>query len=372
MLKVGCVVPGERAVTKSPGKGARNKTRILVTGVGGRSIGSGILHALMRADDTVRRRWEVVATDADPFSWGLYVADYNALVPLASSPGYLDRIQELIAVHSLAAVIPGTEAESVLLTAHRDELPVPVIANDSRLMPLMTDKKAAEAKLRELGLNFIPSYPWNRHERAIRDFGFPLVVKPTRGTGGSRGVHLVTNHKELEGLVPFVRAESWPIVQPYLGDADSEYTVGVLSDKSGNVIDSIVIRRKLVGLSLLDSKDYKGSIAAISTGYSQGFVVRHQEMQEFCEDLAKRLGSCGPMNLQIRVHDGEFYVFELHPRFSGTTPIRASVGFNEPDALLRNHLHDEEFGRLNYQHNIAVIRAFEHVIVPMDDLCQRG
>ena len=51
------------------------KPRVLVTGVGGRSVGAGILHALMRVDGTVRDRWDTVGTDADPFSWGLYVAD---------------------------------------------------------------------------------------------------------------------------------------------------------------------------------------------------------------------------------------------------------------------------------------------------------
>ncbi len=346
------------------------KARVLVTGVGGRSVGAGILHALMRVDGTVRDRWDTVGTDADPFSWGLYVADHNALVPPAAAADYLDRIRELVAAHGIVAVIPGTEPEAILLAAQRDDLPVPVIANDSRLMPLMADKKQAEAKLMELGLNFIPCYPWEQHEQAISEFGFPLVIKPTRETGGSRGVHLVTSRTELIGLGPFIRLESLPIVQPYLGDADSEYTVGILSDKGGNVIDSIVIRRRLSGLSLLETKSYGGMTATISTGISQGFVIRHREIQEFCEDLAKRLNSRGPLNLQLRVHDGQFYVFEIHPRFSGTTPIRASAGFNEPDILLRNHLYDEEFGRLRYQADLAAIRAFEHVLIPVGEMCQ--
>lgn len=348
------------------------KARILVTGAGGRSVGAGVLHSLMRIDDSVRSRWEIVATDADPFSWGLYVADHKALVPLASAPDYLERIQELIDVRDLAAVIPGTEPEAALLAARREELSVPVIANDARLMPLMMDKKQAEAKLRELGLNFIPSYSWERREEAVSEFGFPLVVKPSRGTGGSRGVHLAVDRNGLDSLVPFVRTESRPLVQPYIGDADAEYTVGILSDKSGNLIDSIVIRRKLIGLSLLDSKSYEGGTAIVSTGISQGYVVRHQAIQEFCEDLAKRLGSRGPLNIQLRVHDGDFYVFEIHPRFSGTTAIRASAGFNEPDVLLRNHLYDEEFGRLGYRENLMAIRAFEHVLVPMDNEASAG
>jgi dTDP-4-amino-4,6-dideoxygalactose transaminase/carbamoylphosphate synthase large subunit len=361
----------ERRAEGSRGRTSpRGKAKILVTGVGGRSVGAGILHALMRVDDEVRGRWEIVATDADPFSWGLYIADHKELVPMASEPGYLDRIKELIAAYGLAAVIPGTEPEAALLAAHRDELPVPVIANDARLMPLMMDKEQTEAKLRELGLSFIPSYPWDRREEAVSEFGFPLIVKPTRETGGSRGVHLVIGHKELDALTPFVRTECRPIIQPYIGNADAEYTVGVMSDKSGNVIDSIVIHRKLTGLSLLDSKVCGEEIVAVSTGISQGYVIRHQAIQEFCEDLAKSLDSRGPLNIQLRAHDSNLVVFEIHPRFSGTTAIRAGAGFNEPDVLLRNHLYGEQFGRLRYRENLMAIRAIEHALVPMGEACQ--
>jgi carbamoyl-phosphate synthase large subunit len=344
---------------------ARGRARILVTGVGGRSVGAGILHSLMRAGGSVRDRWETVGTDADPFSWGLYVADAGALVPPASDPGYLGRLTELIHAHQVSAVIPGSEPEVAVLADPRTELGVPVIANDFRLMPLMMDKNIAAERLRELGLNFIPSYPWDQRDKASADFGFPLVVKPTRGTGGSRGVYLAGDWTELESVAPFVRPESAPIVQPYLGDADSEYTVGVLSDTSGTVIDSIVIRRKLMGLSLLDARRSGGTTASISTGISQGFIVRDHGIQEYCEDLAARLHSCGPLNIQLRVHDGQYYVFEIHPRFSGTSPIRASAGFNEADVLLRHNLYGEEFGRLDYQYNVAAIRAFEHVLAPM-------
>jgi carbamoyl-phosphate synthase large subunit len=346
------------------------KTRVLVTGVGGRSVGAGILHSLMRTSAEVRERWETVATDTDPFSWGLYVADHSAVVPAADDPGYLTRILDLIDDHQIAAVIPGTEPETSVLASHRDELPVPVIANDASLMPLMMDKARTEQKLRELGLPSIPSYPWEQREQALAEFGFPIFVKPTVGTGGSRGVYLVTTPAELDALIPLVRPASRSIVQPYLGNGDAEYTVGVLSDHSGKLIDSIVIRRKLVGLSLLDVKTHAGRPAAVSTGISQGFIVRHPEIQEFCEHLAVALGSRGPLNLQLRVHDGAIYVFEIHPRFSGTTPIRASAGFNEPDVLLRDALFHDHFGRLDYLTDVAAIRAFEHVLVPVGDMLE--
>jgi carbamoyl-phosphate synthase large subunit len=48
--------------------------------------------------------------------------------------------------------------------------------------------------------------------------------------------------------------------------------------------------------------------------------------------------------------------------------MRADVGFNEPDILLRNYLFNENFGRLNHQTEVAVIRAFEHVVVPISEM----
>jgi carbamoyl-phosphate synthase large subunit len=56
----------------------------------------------------------------------------------------------------------------------------------------------------------------------------------------------------------------------------------------------------------------------------------------------------------------------VHPRFSGTTSIRASAGFNEPDVLIRNFLFGETIGRLDYRHNVAAIRAFQHTLVPLE------
>jgi len=44
------------------------------------------------------------------------------------------------------------------------------------------------------------------------------------------------------------------------------------------------------------------------------------------------------VNVQCRLVDGEVVVFEINPRFSGTTSLRAMVGYNEPDVLFRHHV----------------------------------
>lgn len=345
------------------------KKNILVTAVGGRSIGSGIVHALMRANNAeARSRWNIIATDADPFSWGLYMADDAVLLPLANKPDYIESLLRVIEHYKIDAIIPGSEPEVNLLAQRRHELPVPVICNQAELMPLMMDKFKTASKLEELGLPVIPTYPIENWRNALNDFSFPLVVKPTVGTGGSRGLNFVMNENEMMQLLPNLPESGKYCVQPYIGTGDDEYTVGVLSDSHGKMADSIVMRRKLVGLSLLHSRSFEGKNVALSSGYSQGFFIRDEQIQSFCEDLAVKLGSIGPLNIQLRKSGNEMFVFEIHPRFSGTTTMRADVGFNEPDALLRNILFGESLNRFNYQSDVAVIRAFEHVIVPIKDM----
>lgn len=335
--------------------------RVLVTGAGGTGVGASVLAALQQDPDAVTR-WKTVAVDAEPFSAGLYTADDAALVPWADDPFYVDAVAEVAARHGVAAIIPGTEAETVVLAGRRDDLPVPVVANDSKLMPLMRDKTLAQAKLGSLGLPVVASYPWEHRAEAAVRFGFPLVVKPTRETSGSRGVHLVHSLRELSALDGFAAATPGVVVQPYLGTADDEYTVGVLSGRDGEVAGSIVMRRKLTGLSLLTASGG----AAVSTGFSQGHIVDAPAIATFCEGLAKRLGSVGPLNLQLRMHGGVPHVFEIHPRFSFSTSIRAAAGFNEPDLLLRHFVHGEPLKRPAHRTGVVAMRFFDQVLVPED------
>jgi len=341
------------------------KLNILVTGVGGRSVGSGILHSLCRSK-TASPFWNIIAADADPFSWGLYQVNDRVILPLAKHPDYINHILRAVENYKLEAIIPGTEVEAEVLTNAGDVLPVPVIANRKEIIPLMMDKAIMREKMKELGLYFIPDYPVADWKKAASEFGFPLIAKPTLNTGGSKGLAILLNEQEAEHYLLNSDASSKAIIQPYIGNSNEEFTVGILSDKKGKLVDSIVMKRKLLGLSLLASRKYNNTNIEISTGYSQGYFIKDSQIQEFCEDISIKIGSAGPLNIQLRREGNKLYVFEIHPRFSGTTSMRADVGFNEPDILLRNYLFDEDFERLDYKYNVAVIRAFEHVVVPSE------
>ena len=80
---------------------------------------------------------------------------------------------------------------------------------------------------------------------------------------------------------------------------------------------------------------------ALSNGISQGEIGRFPAVTAECERIALALGSRGSINLQCRLVGDKVFVFEINPRFSGPTSLRAMVGYNEPDVLIRKHLLSE-------------------------------
>src|SRR5690606_33397281 len=72
----------------------------------------------------------------------------------------------------------------------------------------------------------------------------------------------------------------------------------------------------------------------ISSGYSQGYISEFPELCDQAEKIARLIQSRGPINIQGRVRNGVLLPFEINPRFSASTYLRALAGFNEIDILL--------------------------------------
>jgi carbamoyl-phosphate synthase large subunit len=345
---------------------AENKICVLVTGVGGRSFGHQILQALA----LVPEKYSIVATDADSFSFGLFQVDRRYLVPKAHELNYISSLVKLIKKEKVQVLLPGTEVEVEVMARNRHELErhgCLLIANTLDVVEICRDKWRLYQWLIKKGFGTPKTVRAIDWEDLVAETGFPVIGKPVNDSGGSRNVAVLKDRTELlQYLEETTGLEV--IFQEYVGAAEDEYTVGVMIAADGRVIDSIVVQRKLMGLSLGSQRVINGYPFTLSTGYSQGFIIKHPLIQDFCEKIALEIGIRGPANIQCRLENGEVKVFEVHPRFSGTTSIRASVGFNEPDILIRNFLLNEECGRLNYITGVAAIRAFQHLIVPIDEL----
>lgn len=342
------------------------KTRVLVTGVGGRSVGHQVLHALQLLD----HKYDITAVDADSYSFGLYTVQKRYVVPPAADPAYLNAIRAVIAREHIQVLIPGTESEQKVLSAHREAIGREgclVLVNPRPVVELCANKFHLAQWLQTHGFGTPETVRAADWRSLAERKGFPLVAKPGSNSSGSRNVSILNGEQEVMRYLDSCDAAD-AIFQEYMDAADEEYTVGICVAPDSRVIDSIALRRKLTGMTLGSSRVIANHTYALSTGYSQGYIVKQPIVQSACERLVASIGICGPANIQCRLVRGQVMIFEVHPRFSGTTSLRADAGFNEPDILIRTLLNGEHIGRQTYRTDVAVIRAFQSVVVPIAEM----
>jgi len=319
---------------------SQSKYPVLVTGIGGGGHGEQILKALSLANS-----YYLVGADASEMCANRDKVDKFSVLPMANNPSYLESLIALARLHGCKAIFHGSEPEMMVLSEHRDYLSqlgfyVPV--NSSHVINTCQNKASTMNFLSRQGF-VVPDYREITGSDDLLNYNrFPVIMKPIRG-GGSANVFIAQDENELNLFSNYLLSQfNSFVLQEYVGRPDQEYTVGVLFGKDGHHINSIAIKRIINNaLSIRTSlpnrtvrKDL-GSSLVISTGISQGYIGKWPVILEQCELIAKSLNPTAPINIQLRVVDDKVIPFEINPRFSGTTSLRAMAGYNEPDILFR-------------------------------------
>lgn len=313
-----------------------NKTKVLIAGIGGASLGTEILKCLNLTD-----KYEVYGCDISSTAYGLYDHGFKKTHKL-SLDNYLDEVMNLCKELKIKWVLPGGEQPNFLLSQAKhlfESEGITVVTNNQSTVSLFSDKSATFKKLAEIGIA-IPKTKELINESDLAEIGVPCIVKPAVGSGGSVSVFFAVNAEEALIYADFIRRSgSMPIAQEYIDDSEGEFTIGVLSLPNADLVGSIALRR------VLDAKlsiAYKGRGGLISSGYSQGFIDTYSDLCAQAEYIAKSVNSCGPINIQGRVRNGTLLPFEINPRFSASTYLRALAGFNEIDILLDYFIHADK------------------------------
>ncbi len=337
---------------------------ILVLGVGGGGVGEQILKALHM---TTHIETFKIGTDISDFTSGKRFLDEFYIMPSANSPEYKDRLLEIIDKHKIQFVFPGSEPEMIFLSENRSLLENRGIShslNTKQVISTCSNKYACYTKLENEGL-VVPRYKKIDGVQDISDIDFfPIILKPNVGSGGSASVHLATDMDECELLVRYMLKNGIDIVaQQYVGDHAQEYTIGVNSDHNGQVMGSIAIKRRLTNaLSTRSVIKRNQCLYMISSGLSQGEVCHRPTLQAQAERVAIVLDSRGPINVQCREVDGALMLFEVNPRLSGTTALRAMAGYNEPEALILKYVLGQELELKEYR-EMRIARTVEEIVV---------
>lgn len=326
----------------------KKNINILVTAVGGGGHGEQILKALLRAKNS---QYRIFGADMNPYCPQFALVNDYAVLPRANDPDFIESVLEICERFQIHVLFHGCEPE---LKRYSDErhrfaergifLPI----NPKATIDTCLSKEQTFSVLRELGFE-VPRFARVTNEEDLKSIDFfPSVVKPSIGGGGSSDVYIVQSMHELLALSAYIdieHSQTQFVIQEYVGSPDQEYTVGVLHDMDGEYINSIALRRYLSGQLNIRSRVPNrsnradlGSHLVVSSGISHGQLGRFSNVTEPCVEIARAINSTGAINIQCRLVDGKVMVFEINPRFSGTTSLRAMVGYNEPDLLIRKHI----------------------------------
>jgi carbamoyl-phosphate synthase large subunit len=349
------------------------KIPVLLTGVGGGGHGEQILKALRLGE----RQYWIVGTDISEYCSNATTVDAFHVVPPAHDKGYLHAILELARRYRVRAIFHGSEAEMVALGQARaalagEGLYVPV--NPPELLAVCQDKSRTMSFLQTAGF----SAPCFREVRTVEDatsFGIlPAILKPAVGGGGSANVFIAQTEPELEAFARFLLTVYPSVaIQEYVGTPEHEYTVGVLFGADGAFINSIAVRRLFTtALSIRirvpnrTPRTELGPSLLVSSGVSQGMVGTWPDVTAQCERIAAALKPTAPVNIQCRLVEGRIFPFEINPRFSGTTSLRAMVGYNEPDVLVRRDVLGEAIEpRFSYRSTVIMRGLKEEEVGPI-------
>ncbi len=298
-----------------------DKVNILVLGVGG-NVSQGILKALAISSLPCR----VVGACISPTAFGLFTVDRALISPRAGDPGFIPWLIEVCKKERIAAILSGVEPVLDVLARN-----APLIRQETGAIPIVSapdqlaianDKLRTCEWLRDRGLHyplFAAAADQEAVERLTLAVGFPLIGKPRCGKS-SEGVVVIRNREELDR---FVRHDSY-VIEQYLGTPDHEYTAACFSDSSGAVRGCITLRRELL----------EGTTVRAEAG-------SFPDVRQEAIAIARELRPFGPCNLQMRRVGLHSVCFEINLRFSGTTPIRARLGFNDVEACLRHYILNE-------------------------------
>lgn len=282
----------------------------LVTGVGA-AVGVSIIKALRMAAFPVR----IVAVDSEPLAQGLQMADRAHLMPSCRTDpeAYLAALLAVSRKEGVQIIFSGWEGELPHFCLWKDELgdllpiePLPTLVALDKWLTMQALGAAgvgvpASAVPGDLG-QFREKHP------------YPWLIKPRRGSGG-RGLAIIQTDAELEF---YSRHIPDPVIQELLPGEDREYTVGVMGG-------SLALRRTLAGgLSYRMESDLNTGACAAA------------------ERAVAALGLSGPANVQLRITPAGPKIFEINPRCSSATCVRARFGLNEPERAIRRYVLGEE------------------------------
>lgn len=290
------------------------KIKVLVTGIGA-IIGYGIIKSLRKSEYDCTIVGMDIYDDAVGKEW---CDEFIQSVPAKTSE-YLEFLKNIVEKMSIDLVMFGTEQEIYKVNDNRNfyrGVLSKLVINNKEILELSKDKWKTYQFLKENGFNFIKTSMNDDFDILNKELGLPMLLKP-RSSYASKGIVKIDNSLDFnywknknDGSVMF---------QEIVGDSEHEYTVAVFGLGNGEILSSIILKRKL---------NQEGSTSKAS-------VVKNEMLDNEIKKICNILKPIGPTNFQFRYHKDKFLLLEINPRISSSTSIRTAFGYNEAEMCIK-------------------------------------
>jgi len=312
---------------------------VAVSAVGG-GVGHVIVAGLRSAPWPVR----IVGFEVRAAAPSAFACDVLHRVPPAGDSAYRRRILELCVSERVDLLIPGSDPELPVLASLAAELEAggcAVAVSDPRAIAVCADKAALADHLAASQVPFALTRTVPRFEEDPPGWDYPLILKPRFGSG-SVGVEVVTgaaDWRRLRDRVSRDRPDRW-IVQPLLRSVSWSDELWERVARDGQLVQQAQMACQyltsaagtLLGRYAAEI-NLRAGVAMASTAVDDPAVW---SVADRAVASLARLGLRGPLNLQGLVTEGGLVLFEVNPRFTGTTHVRALTGFREVEATVRH------------------------------------
>lgn len=230
-------------------------------------------------------------------------------VPRVSDSTYTDTLINIIQKDKIHLIIPSSEYDIVYFNDNRslfENLNVKVLINNTEIINSFLDKFKTSKILSDLAIATPETYLLSGYNGELK---FPIILKASKSTV-SKEIKIIRSQDEFDHIIELINDKSEYILQKYIGSSEEEYTTTVYKDTKSTKV--ITFRRTLDG---------------DKTGYAE--IVNSAKLDHYSRLLADNFLLNGSINIQSRMYNNDFYIFEINPRISSTVYIRNYFNFRD-------------------------------------------
>lgn len=293
---------------------------------------------------------KVVVTDATNLAPAIYEADKYYLAPSIKSDRYIEFLKEICKKENIKGILSLIDPELHLLSEYKEEfknIGVSIIGSSKEVSETCFDKWKMYKFLKKNKFRTAKSYidiDGFKRELNEKKIDFPIFIKPITGSA-SLGITKVEDIETLELIWKLSKEKM--LIQEFMDG--EEIGVDVYTDILTKEVISIFTKEKI-------------NMRAGETDKAKSF--KDKKLFDLIENFIKKLGTEGPVDIDVFKVNGEYYISEVNPRFGGGYLIAYESGEKFPELIknnLKNEKNEKNIG--NYKENITMLKCDELKII---------